>query len=154
MLHPVILSGGSGTRLWPLSRQNQPKQFLALIGDHSLYQETVVRASKLPGAQPPITVCADDHRFMVGEQLQAIGIASGGILLEPAARSTAPAIALAALHALSRDPGATLLVMPADHLIEDEAAFRHTVASATDLAGQDWLVTFGITPEYSENGYG
>ena len=83
MLHPVILSGGSGTRLWPLSRQNQPKQFLALVGDHSLYQETVLRASKLPGAQPPITVCADDHRFMVGEQLQAVGIASGGILLEP-----------------------------------------------------------------------
>ena len=154
MLHPVILSGGSGTRLWPLSRQNQPKQFLALMGDHSLYQETVLRASKLPGAQPPITVCADDHRFMVGEQLQAIGIASGGILLEPAARSTAPAIALAALHALSRDPGATLLVMPADHLIEDEAAFRHAVASATGLAGQDWLVTFGITPEYAETGYG
>lgn len=154
MLHPVILSGGSGTRLWPLSRQNQPKQFLALMGDHSLYQETVLRASKLPGAQRPITVCADDHRFMVGEQLQAIGIASGGILLEPAARSTAPAIALAALHALSRDPGATLLVMPADHLIEDEAAFRHAVASATGLAGQDWLVTFGITPEYAETGYG
>src|SRR5688572_28748712 len=116
MLHPVILSGGSGTRLWPLSRQNQPKQFLALMGDHSLYQETVLRASKLPGAQPPITVCSDDHRFMVGEQLQAVGIGSGGILLEPAARSTAPAIALAALHALTRDADATLLVMPADHL--------------------------------------
>lgn len=154
MLHPVILSGGSGTRLWPLSRQNQPKQFLALMGDHSLYQETVLRASKLPGAQPPITVCSDDHRFMVGEQLQAIRIASGGILLEPAARSTAPAIALAALHALSRDPDATVLVMPADHLIDDEAAFRGAVEAATGLAGQGWLVTFGITPEYAETGYG
>ncbi|GAA5070610.1 mannose-1-phosphate guanylyltransferase/mannose-6-phosphate isomerase [Lysobacter panacisoli] len=154
MLHPVILSGGSGTRLWPLSRQNQPKQFLALMGDHSLYQETVLRASKLPGAQPPITVCSDDHRFMVGEQLQAIRIASGGILLEPAARSTAPAIALAALHALTRDPDATLLVMPADHLIDDEAAFRGAVEAATGLAGQGWLVTFGITPEYAETGYG
>jgi len=154
MLHPVILSGGSGTRLWPLSRQNQPKQFLALVGDHSLYQETVLRASKLPGAQPPITVCADDHRFMVGEQLQAIGIASGGILLEPTARSTAPAIAIAALHALAHDAAATLLVMPADHLIEDEAAFRAAVEAATGLANEGWLVTFGIRPEYAETGYG
>lgn len=154
MLHPVILSGGSGTRLWPLSRQNQPKQFLALVGDHSLYQETVLRASKLPGAQPPITVCADDHRFMVGEQLQAVGIASGGILLEPTARSTAPAIAIAALHALARDADATLLVMPADHLIEDEAAFRAAVEAATCIANDGWLVTFGIRPEYAETGYG
>lgn len=154
MLHPVILSGGSGTRLWPLSRQNQPKQFLTLIGDHSLYQETVLRASKLPGSQAPITVCSDDHRFMVGEQLQAIGIGSGGILLEPVARSTAPAIALAALHALTRDADATLLVMPADHLIEDEATFRTAVEAATGLAAQGWLVTFGITPEYAETGYG
>jgi mannose-1-phosphate guanylyltransferase/mannose-6-phosphate isomerase len=154
MLHPVILSGGSGTRLWPLSRQNQPKQFLALMGDHSLYQETVLRASKLPGAQPPITVCADDHRFMVGEQLQAVGIPSGGILLEPTARSTAPAIAIAALHALVHDAEATLLVMPADHLIEDEAAFRAAVEGATGLAREGWLVTFGIRPDYAETGYG
>jgi len=154
MLHPVILSGGSGTRLWPLSRQNQPKQFLTLVGDHSLYQETVLRASKLPGAQPPITVSADDHRFMVGEQLQAVGIASGGILLEPTARSTAPAIAIAALHALRYDSDATLLVMPADHLIEDEAAFRAAVEAATGLAHEGWLVTFGIRPEYAETGYG
>ena len=82
MLHPVVLSGGSGSRLWPLSRQNQPKQFLSLIGDNSLYQETVLRASKLPHAQPPVTVCSEDHRFMVGEQLQAVDIANGGILLQ------------------------------------------------------------------------
>ena len=154
MLHPVILSGGSGTRLWPLSRQNQPKQFLKLMGDHSLYQETVLRASKLPSAQAPVTVCSEEHRFMVGEQLQAIQIASGGILLEPVARSTAPAIALAALHALAHDPQATLLVMPADHLIADEAAFRAAVTSATKLAVEGWLVTFGITPDYAETGYG
>lgn len=154
MLHPVVLSGGSGSRLWPLSRQNQPKQFLSLIGDHSLYQETVLRASKLPTAQPPVTVCSEDHRFMVGEQLQAVGIANGGILLEPVARSTAPAIALAALHVLADDPDATLLVMPADHLIEDEAAFRTAVSAATGLAEEGWLVTFGITPDYAETGYG
>ncbi|SFK44646.1 mannose-1-phosphate guanylyltransferase/mannose-6-phosphate isomerase [Lysobacter sp. cf310] len=154
MLHPVILSGGSGTRLWPLSRQNQPKQFLSLIGDHSLFQETVLRASKLPDAQAPITVCADDHRFMVGEQLQAIGVRSGGILLEPVARSTAPAIAAAALHALAGDPDALLLVMPADHLIEDEAAFRDAVSAALRLGREDWLVAFGIRPDYAETGYG
>jgi mannose-1-phosphate guanylyltransferase/mannose-6-phosphate isomerase len=154
MLHPVVLSGGSGTRLWPLSRQNQPKQFLALMGDHSLYQETVLRASRLPGAAAPVTVCADDHRFMVGEQLQAVGIASGGILLEPAARNTAPAIALAALHLVARDPDALMLVLPADHLIEDEAAFRDAVAHAVGLAADGWLVTFGIRPDYAETGYG
>ncbi|SKA27677.1 mannose-1-phosphate guanylyltransferase/mannose-6-phosphate isomerase [Novilysobacter spongiicola] len=154
MLHPVVLSGGSGTRLWPLSRQNQPKQFLALVGDRSLYQETVLRANALPGVQPPITVCSDDHRFMVGEQLQAVGVASGGILLEPMARNTAPAIALAALQALRLDPEATLLVMPADHLIEDEGAFRAAVGAAMALGEEGWLVTFGIRPEYPETGYG
>lgn len=154
MLHPVILSGGSGSRLWPLSRQNQPKQFLALIGDHSLFQETVLRASRLPGMQAPVTVCSEDHRFMVGEQLQEIGIASGGILLEPIARNTAPAIALAALHVVKADPQACLLVMPADHLIEDEGAFRDAVARATALADEEWLVTFGIEPDYAETGYG
>lgn len=154
MLHPVVLSGGSGSRLWPLSRQNQPKQFLRLIGDHSLYQETVIRANKLPGAQPPVTVCSEDHRFMIGEQLQEVAISSGGILLEPIARNTAPAIAWAALHVMATDPEGSLLVMPADHLIEDENAFRVAVAAATGLAEQGWLVTFGITPDYPETGYG
>lgn len=154
MLHPVILSGGSGSRLWPLSRQNQPKQFLALIGDRSLYQETVLRASRLPEVEPPVTVCSDDHRFMVGEQLQEIGIRHGGILLEPIARNTAPAIALAALHVLDRDDQAMMLVLPADHLIEDEAAFFEAVIRATGLAAEDWLVTFGIQPDAPEIGYG
>jgi len=154
MLHPVVLSGGSGSRLWPLSRQNQPKQFLTLVGDHSLYQETVLRASKLPDAQPPVTVCSEDHRFMVGEQLQKIDIPNGGILLEPIARNTAPAIALAALHVMASDAEGTLLVMPADHLIEDESAFRSAVEAASGIAEQGWLVTFGITPDYAETGYG
>ena len=154
MLHPVILSGGSGSRLWPLSRQNLPKQFLALIGDHSLFQETVLRANALGNAQPPVTVCSEDHRFMVGEQLQAVGVASGGILLEPIARNTAPAIALAALHLATTDTDATMLVLPADHLIEDEASFRNAVDAAAALAEQGWLVTFGIQPDYAEVGYG
>jgi mannose-1-phosphate guanylyltransferase/mannose-6-phosphate isomerase len=154
VLHPVILSGGSGSRLWPLSRQNQPKQFLSLIGDRSLFQETVLRAGRLPGMQSPVTVCAEDHRFMVGEQLTEIGVRSGGILLEPVARNTAPAIALAALHVLGKDADATMLVMPADHLIEDEAAFRNAVQSAGALGAQGWLVTFGIHPDYPETGYG
>jgi mannose-1-phosphate guanylyltransferase/mannose-6-phosphate isomerase len=154
MLHPVVLSGGSGTRLWPLSRQNQPKQFLSLIGDHSLFQETILRASRLPGAQAPVTVCSDDHRFMVGEQLQAIGAPSGGILLEPVARNTAPAIALAAMHVLASDLGATVLVLPADHLIEDEDAFREAVETALRLADEGRLVAFGIHPDYAETGYG
>ncbi|MCF7221302.1 mannose-1-phosphate guanylyltransferase/mannose-6-phosphate isomerase [Marilutibacter chinensis] len=154
MLHPVVLSGGSGTRLWPLSRHNQPKQFLSLLGDRSLFQETLLRASRLPDAQPPVTVCADDHRFMVGEQLHGIGLASGGIILEPVARNTAPAIALAALHVVDRDSDAMMLVMPADHLIEDEASFRSAVERAWAPADEGWLVTFGITPDYAETGYG
>jgi len=154
MLHPVVLSGGSGSRLWPLSRENQPKQFLSLIGERSLFQETVLRAYALPRAGLPVTVCAEGHRFMVGEQLQGIGVGSGGILLEPVARNTAPAIALAALHLLARDAEATMLVLPADHLIEDESAFRAAVARAAALGDQDWLVTFGIQPDYPETGYG
>jgi mannose-1-phosphate guanylyltransferase/mannose-6-phosphate isomerase len=154
MLCPVILSGGSGTRLWPLSRQNQPKQFLNLMGDHSLFQETALRVSRLPATRTPITVCSEVHRFTVGDQLESAGIASGGILLEPIARNTAPAIALAALHALAQDPEAVLLVLPADHLIEDEGAFRSAIDTARALSDDGWLVTFGIRPEYPETGYG
>lgn len=154
MLHPVILSGGSGSRLWPLSRQNQPKQFLSLLGGRSLFQETVLRAGRLAGTLAPVTVCSEDHRFMVGEQLQEIGSPNGGILLEPVARNTAPAIALAALHVAHADPDASMLVMPADHLIEDEEAFRTAVASARALSDEGWLVTFGIHPDSPETGYG
>lgn len=154
MLHPVILSGGSGSRLWPLSRQNQPKQFLDLLGTGSLYQETVRRAGRLPDTAPPVTVCSESHRFMVGEQLQEIDQASGGILLEPVARNTAPAIALAAAHVLHTDKQGIMLVMPADHLIQDEQAYREAMESSIQLAEDGWLVTFGIRPDAPETGFG
>jgi len=154
MLHPVILSGGSGTRLWPRSRSNTPKQFLSLVGDETLFQATALRVKAMRDVAPVITVCAEDHRFMVGEQLQAIGMHSGGILLEPVARNTAPAIALAALHVLQQDPAGVLLVLPADHLIRDEAAFRDAVFAGLPQADARTLVTFGIQPDAPVTGYG
>ena len=154
MLHPVILSGGSGTRLWPRSRSNTPKQFLSLVGDETLFQATALRVKAMHDVAPVVTVCAEDHRFMVGEQLQAIGMASGGILLEPVARNTAPAIALAALHVLEQDDKGVLLVLPADHLIRDEAAFREAVVAGMAQAESGALVTFGIKPDAPVTGYG
>ena len=154
MLIPVILSGGSGTRLRPLSRKNLPKQFLPLAGDSTLFQQTVARAKTLPGAVSPIVVCSEDHRFLVAEQLQMLGVSDASILLEPVARNTAPAIALAALQALSRDPDATLLVLPADHLIGDTDSFSDAVRRALPLAADGWLVTFGIRPDAPETGFG
>lgn len=154
MLIPVILSGGSGARLWPLSRQNLPKQFLPLVGDTTLFQQTVARAQALPDAVSPIVVCSENHRFLVAEQLQALGISGASILLEPVARNTAPAIALAALQAISRDPEATLLVLPADHLIGDSASFTDALRKALPLASDGWLVTFGIRPDAPETGFG
>lgn len=154
MLIPVILSGGSGTRLWPLSRKNLPKQFLPLAGDSTLFQQTVTRAQTLPGAASPIVVCSEDHRFLVAEQLQTLGISDASILLEPVARNTAPAIALAALQALGKDPDATLLVLPADHLIGDTDSFGDAVRKALPLAAEGWLVTFGIRPDAPETGFG
>ncbi|MBB3225868.1 mannose-1-phosphate guanylyltransferase/mannose-6-phosphate isomerase [Luteibacter sp. Sphag1AF] len=154
MIVPVILSGGSGTRLWPLSRQNRPKQFLALVGDSTLFQQTVERTAKLNDAAAPIVVCSEDHRFTVAEQLQDLGIKGASILLEPSPRNTAPAIALAAMHALAADANAVLLVLPADHLIGKESSFVSAVSRATPLADDGWLVTFGIRPEAPETGFG
>lgn len=154
MILPVILSGGSGTRLWPLSRKNRPKQFLALIGDFTLFQQTIDRTRKLGGTGSPIVVCSEDHRFTVAEQIQELGVSGASILLEPAARNTAPAIALAAMHAIQADTDAMLLVLPADHLIGDETSFTDAVKRAEPLAAQGWLVTFGIRPEAPETGFG
>jgi len=154
MLIPLILSGGSGTRLWPVSRRNLPKQFLSLAGHGTLFQQTVARTRALPEVAAPIVVASEDHRFLAAEQLREAGIDGGTVVLEPLARNTAPAIALGALEALKRDPDALLLVLPADHLITDTKAFAAVVAQALPLAKQAWLATFGIRPDRAETGFG
>jgi mannose-1-phosphate guanylyltransferase/mannose-6-phosphate isomerase len=156
-IHPVILSGGSGTRLWPLSRAAYPKQLLSLASANSMLQDTIQRAMALPGVRSPLLVCNQEHRFLVREQLLACGQDAGTIYLEPAGRNTAPAIALAALQ-LARgdngDPDALMLVLPADHLIRNTAAFAAAVEQAAQAADAGYLVTFGITPTAPETGYG
>ena len=153
-IHPVILSGGSGTRLWPLSRQARPKQFLALTGERSLLQETVERLRGLRDGAPPLMLGNQEHRFMVAEQLHEIGVHPAAQLLEPVARSTAPAIAAAALQVLKKDAGGILLVLPSDHVITGEDAFLADVAAAARVARAGHLVTFGIKPLGPNTGYG
>ncbi|MGZ8184870.1 MAG: mannose-1-phosphate guanylyltransferase/mannose-6-phosphate isomerase [Methylobacter sp.] len=149
---PVILSGGSGTRLWPLSRGQYPKQFLPLVSDHTMVQETLLRLAGLVGLKAPIAVCNEDHRFMMAEQLWEIGAKPTAIILEPVGKNTAPAVAMAALSAESPDD--VLLVLPADHVISDIEAFHKAIVEAEILAGQGFLVTFGIVPTEPETGYG
>lgn len=149
---PVILSGGSGTRLWPLSRGQYPKQFLPLVSDHTMVQETLLRLNGLQGLQAPIAVCNENHRFMMAEQLWEIGVKPAAIILEPMGKNTAPAVAMAALSAASEDD--VLLVLPADHVITDAAAFHKAVVQAEQLAEQGFLVTFGIVATAPETGYG
>ncbi|WP_329741591.1 mannose-1-phosphate guanylyltransferase/mannose-6-phosphate isomerase [Dyella sp. A6] len=154
MLIPLILSGGSGTRLWPVSRKNLPKQFLSLAGNGTLFQQTIARTRELPDVGAPIVVASEDHRFLAAEQLRETGVEKSTIVLEPLARNTAPAIALGALEALKRDPDALLLVLPADHLIGDTGTFVAAVCDAIPVASQGWLVTFGIRPDRAETGFG
>lgn len=152
-MKPVILAGGSGSRLWPKSRAALPKQFLALTSEQTMLQETLSRLEGVD-AREPIVICNDSHRFLVAEQLRQRGIAHGGILLEPVGRNTAPAIALAALHALQSDADETLLVLAADHLIKDKTVFQQSVKKAEQLAQAGYLVTFGIVPDCPHTGYG
>jgi len=154
MLTPVILSGGSGTRLWPLSRKNLPKQFLQLAGTGTLFQQTIARTGALTDTQAPIVVCSEEHRFLVAEQLRDLKMGEATILLEAVPRNTAPAIALAAWQSLAQNPESVLLVLPADHLIGDTASFIEAVGKALPLANEGWLVTFGIRPEGPETGFG
>ena len=159
MLTPVILSGGAGTRLWPLSRELYPKQLLALTGDRTMLQQTALRLDGL-GAAAPIVICNDAHRFLVAEQLRQLGVEPRATVLEPFGRNTAPAIALAAHAALqagagdSSAPDPVLLVLPADHVIRDLPAFQKAVRAALPAAELGRLVTFGIVPTAAETGYG
>lgn len=150
---PVILAGGSGTRLWPLSREHKPKQFLPLLGEKTMLQETITRLDGL-GCAAPYVICNEQHRFLAAEQLRQIGQAQASILLEPVGRNTAPAIALAALQATAGGESPLLLVLAADHVIRDVPAFHAAVRQAQGLAQQGYLLTFGIVPDRPETGYG
>jgi mannose-1-phosphate guanylyltransferase/mannose-6-phosphate isomerase len=161
MLIPVVLSGGSGTRLWPLSRELYPKQLLPLVGKGTMLQETLARLSGVENLGAPIVVCNDSHRFLVAEQLLEAGSKPQAIILEPLGRNTAPAVAIAAMAAVSDAPAAgaknadpILLILPADHVIQNVAAFKAAVELGMQVAGQGKLVTFGVVPTKPETGYG
>ena len=153
MIHPILLCGGSGTRLWPLSRKSYPKQFARLMGEESLFQASAKRLSG-EGFAAPVVLTGDPFRFIVTEQLAAVEMAPQGILIEPEGRNTAPAILAAALWLADEDPQALMLVAPSDHVIPDPATFRATVPAAAARAEAGDLVTFGITPTRPESGYG
>lgn len=152
-MKPVVLAGGSGSRLWPKSRAALPKQFLSLTSENTMLQDTVARLKGIE-TESPIFICNDAHRFLVAEQLRQKHVVHGGILLEPVGRNTAPAIALAALHATLNGEDPTLLVLAADHLISDKPAFHAAILKASVLADQGKLVTFGIVPTSPHTGYG
>jgi mannose-1-phosphate guanylyltransferase/mannose-6-phosphate isomerase len=152
-LIPVILCGGSGTRLWPLSRESYPKQFLRLHGDSSLLQQTLRRCNH-PGTRPPLLLTHEDARFLVAEQLRETGIDDALMILEPHRRGTAPAIISAALYLQSQEKDALMLILPSDHLIEDSDAFVDAVSAAAEAAAEGLLMTFGIQPHSPETGYG
>ena len=152
MITPVIMAGGSGTRLWPLSRSLYPKQFLPLTDNRTMLQVTAERLRGLTD-DAPLLVCNEEHRFIAAEQMRAIGLTSQ-ILLEPVGRNTAPAVALAALQATAGGDDPLLLILAADHLIQDEEGFRDTVARGVPFAEAGAMVTFGIVPTAPETGYG
>ena len=151
---PVILSGGSGTRLWPLSRKQYPKQYLPLVGENTMLQETILRLNGLDNLADPIIICNADHRFLVAEQCQQIDLTNPIILLEPIGRNTAPAIAVAAFQSLKNSDDAVLLVLSADHVIQDVNAFHQAINIASKQAQEGKLVTFGIVPTDANTGYG
>lgn len=154
MIVPVILSGGSGTRLWPLSRELYPKQLLPLIGKSTMLQATVARLSSIPDIAEPIIVANESHRFMIAEQMRKMNVTPSAIILEPVGRNTAPAVAVAALNASAKGADPVLLVLPADHVIRDPSAFQAAVAEGVKYAMDGKLITFGIVPNAPETGYG
>lgn len=155
VIFPVILSGGSGSRLWPMSRAGYPKQFLSLHGDNGLTMlQATAKRVQADEFGKPLMVCNEEHRFILAEQLRQMSIQPQGILLEPVARNTAPAVAVAALRLSQKQPDALMLVMPSDHVILDETGFQTAVTIAASAAVDGALVTFGITPTHAETGYG
>ena len=155
MLIPVILAGGSGTRLWPLSRESHPKQFISLFDGQSLFQSTLARVAQIPGCGTPIVMGSEQHRFLIAEQVRQSKLPGCAIMLEPTFKGTAPAVALAAMHALNTfDEDVLLLVLPSDHVISDPQGFVATVNEAIHVAKKGKLVTFGIEPTHPETGYG
>lgn len=153
IITPVIMAGGSGSRLWPLSRTHYPKQFIPLVNEDSMLQNTVSRLDKL-SKNEPVIICNNEHRFMVAEQLRSLDINHANIILEPIGRNTAPAIALAAFQAIQSNDDPLLLVLAADHVITNENAFIDSVNTAIKSAQDGMLVTFGIVPTHPETGYG
>lgn len=153
---PIILAGGSGSRLWPLSREHHPKQLLSLIEGYSLLQETIKRAQKLPFTKDPIVICNKEYRYLIAEQMLAIGIKEPKLILEPSGRNTAPAIAMAAhvVNKLYPNEHPLLLVLPADHIIQDIDIFMERLQNTLIFAERGYLNTFGIAPTYPETGYG
>ncbi|MBM5574158.1 mannose-1-phosphate guanylyltransferase/mannose-6-phosphate isomerase [Deefgea sp. CFH1-16] len=153
-LIPVILCGGSGTRLWPMSRGGYPKQYLPLVGEHSLVQQAALRLKGFPGALAPIFISNTDQRFLLAEQMNSIAVKPQNIVLEPVGRNTAPAVAVAAILAQRVNPDALILVLPSDHVIPNQALFHQLVQQASEIAANGKLVTFGIKPESAHTGYG
>ena len=153
-IHPVLLSGGAGVRLWPMSRERFPKQLLNLTSDHSMIQETALRVADPVCFAAPLVICNEEHRFVIAEQLREAAISPAGIVLEPVGRNTAAAVAVAALRIVETDPDALMLVLPADHLIRDVPAFRALTMKAAAAAVEGFLVTFGIVPTAPVTGYG
>ncbi|HMB31568.1 MAG TPA: mannose-1-phosphate guanylyltransferase/mannose-6-phosphate isomerase, partial [Desulfohalobiaceae bacterium] len=154
MIVPVVLSGGSGTRLWPLSRSQAPKQFISFIDQKSMFQDTVLRLLDIEKVRSPIAICNESHRFMVAEQFRELELQPGNIILEPIGRNTAPAIAVSAFQALSQEKSPVLLILPADHYIQRNQELKRAVAVGYDFAEQGRLVTFGIVPSDPKTGYG
>ena len=153
MIIPVILSGGSGTRLWPISRKLHPKQFINLVNENTtVFQDTILRLPK--ASSNPIIICNEEHRFLAAEQLRQINSTHEDIILEPVGKNTAPAIALAALKVINKNLDPLLLVLPTDHIIKDVKAFHKSIEIATSLAEDNKLVTFGVVPKKATTGYG